>query len=566
PAPLRAAAARLLGAAAAVDAAPQLRRALLGDGPPILRRSSAAALAALAHAPGGGRIAVAALIEAISRPDPDAALTCSVAAALAAAGAVVAAPALSTLLNPGRPAALRAGWLAAVPALAHTPVDLWQAIPLDPGTRAVLLDSLAAGDTSDDQPSSLDELGRRQAEGAAAAAAAALATLAELRPDLADELCSRLRHAILHAPGALPPAGLLDALAHAAGDSVAAELEAILDSPTGTPALRWAAIERLGRAPSVAAWARGRLRAGGDDPFTLGKLAMILGDLGDQRALPDLQQIAVSGVAESYLRDSAVVAMGKIGGADADTALRAIITAIDAPEQLRARAVTALPQPLSDETRRALRQIVRAEGGAIPLTVAIGLTLARAGEREALPLLLRAAQSERAEDAARAIAALGDMGDQSAAPALVRISQGVTAAPGLRLAAVAALLDLDGAAQLPLLHGYLDSPLPPIRLRAHQILAKVAPGDPRLIAPVSDMSAPLVLRVDALERLMASHPTLSLASAILKHADEPPQLRICAARALGRSGRPEAVRALIEALGTDGPPLLRRSCVLALGA
>ncbi|NNJ10187.1 hypothetical protein EKD04_007590 [Chloroflexales bacterium ZM16-3] len=562
---LRAVAAILLGEHGDVAVAPHLRHTLLGDGPPILRRASAAALAALARTPGGRESAVATLIDALARPEPDAALTVQIATSLGALGVTAAIPALSTLLGSRRPTSLRAGWLAAVSALTHTPAERWSTIPLDPNTRAVLIDSLATGETEEDQPSSLDELGIRQAAQTALAAADALAAIAEQRPDLAADLCSRIRHALLHVPGPQPAAGLLGALARAAGAEVAAELEAILDSPEGTPSLRWAALDQLGRNPTIARWALERLNSGGDDPFTQGKLVTTLGELGDQRAIPALRQISARSDADLHIRTLAVAALGQLGGDEADTALRAIISAGDAPAPLRAAAVAALPPPLSDETRHTLHQIARAEGGLPDLAAAIGSALAGAGERTILPLLLRTAQSERAEHAVCAIDAIGELGDQSAAPLLVRISQAATAAPGVRLAAIAALLRLDGPAHLPLLRSHIDSPIPPLRIRAHQILAKIAPGDPQLFAPVSDISAPLALRLAALERLMADHPTLSLVGAILKRADEPPQLRLCVARGLGRSDRPEAARMLLEALGTDGPPLLRRHCVLALG-
>jgi HEAT repeat protein len=214
----------------------------------------------------------------------------------------------------------------------------------------------------------------------------------------------------------------------------------------------------------------------------------------------------------------------------------------------------------------ALRQVARGEGGAPQLIGAIGKALARAGEREILSLLLREAQSERPEEAIGAIGAIGDLGDPGAAPVLVRISQSAIASPGVRLAAVASLLRLDGPAHLPLLRVYLDSPIPPLRLRAHQILAQIDPASPQLIEPASDVGAPLALRLTAVESLLAQLPALSLAEAILKHADEPPQLRISIAGALGRSGSPGAAQTLREALGADGPPLLRRRCVEALGA
>ncbi|MEI7772456.1 MAG: HEAT repeat domain-containing protein, partial [Chloroflexales bacterium] len=565
PTALRAAAARLLGATGGGADVPPLRRILLGDRPTLLRRAAAAGLADLARAPGSRGAAVAALIAAIARPDIDAALTARSAAALGAAGATQAIPALTSLLDHGRPAAMRATWLAAAPDLGHTPAELWPTLGLEPSTRTVLLDSLACGETAADQPSSLEELGARQADQVASAAAEALAAIAGLRPALASDLCSRIRRAILDAPGPHPPAGLLRALAHAAGERVAVELATILDAPSGTPSLHWATLDQLDHTPQAADWLLERLRSATDDTFTRSKLVEIIGGMGDLRATPALRAIAISPAGDPHLRACAIDALGRIGTGDAGVALLQIAKDSEAPPPLRAAAIDALPEPLADPARAALRQIARAEGLAPPLVAAVGQRLARAGEREVLPLLLRAAQSEQLQESTAAIDAIAALGDQSAAPLLVRISQSPIAAPSVRLAAVAALLRLDGPAHLPLLQAYLESPLPPLQILAHQILAQIDPSDTHLIGPVTAMGAPLALRLAALERLSARSPAISLLAAIIERPDEPPQLRLGVARALGQTGQAEAAHALQAALAAGGPPLLRRRYITALG-
>ncbi|NTW00716.1 MAG: HEAT repeat domain-containing protein, partial [Oscillochloris sp.] len=565
PTPLRAAAARLLGMTGDVTIAPHLRRTMLNDGPPIVRRAAVDALAALAQTPGGKDGAVASLIDAIARPEIDATLTCHIATALGAAGATMAILALSTLLDPSRPAALRANWIAAVPELAHTPITQWATLPLRPHVRMILIDSLATGDTVADQPSSLDELAIRQAEQSATAAADSLARIAQQRPDLADDLCSRIRRTIVHTPWPHPPVGLLAALGRAAGEHSTDEIEQILNSPASTPALRWATLDQLGRNPAAIGWLQNRLYTGNDNVFIQGLIATLLGDLAAQEAVPTLRAITIDPVSDPRLREQTIVALGKIGNSEASIALLTLIKESSVPASLRAAAIDALSHPLSDTAYRTLRQIARTEGGVPTLASAVSRRLARAGEREILPLLLRNAQSDQAEEAISAIEAIVHLGDQSAISLLVRISQSVTAAPSVRLTAIAALIQIEGATHLPLLRSYLDSPISPIRLHAHQILAQTEPSNATLVEPLADMDAPLALRLAAMDRMIAQSPDLNLIAAILSNSEESPQLRLNSTTALADSGDPETIYALLDVLGTDSPPVLLHRCIAALG-
>ncbi|NTV63098.1 MAG: hypothetical protein HGA65_06130, partial [Oscillochloris sp.] len=565
PTPLRAAAARLVGVSGIIATLPQLRQLLLSSESPSLRRAAAAALASIAHTPAGKTTAVAVLIEALSQPEPDAALTARIADTLGAVRATTAIPALGTLLYPNRAVALRAGWLAALPTLASTSAVRWPDMSLSPGIRAVLLDTIAVGETLDDQPSNLEELSQRQAEQTMVAAASALAKVAQQRLDLAGELCSRIRRALLGICGLRPSAALFAALAQAAGETITNELEAILNSPESNPALRWAALDQLGSQVHIG-WLLERLRAGNDDNFIQAKLIATLGDLKAQQAISDLRVIALDTDAELSLRICAAEALGSIGGVEGNRALLSLIRAGDSPLQLRITALDALHPPLSDDLRQVLRQIAHAESSSSEFALVIGRVRARAGEPESLALLLRAALSEQTSEAGEAIYAIGELGDPSASSSLVRISQSPVAAPSVRLAAVAALLQIDGPGQLPLLRAYLESPILPLRLKAHQILAQVMPDAPQLLAPLSDPDAPLSLRSAALDRLAGRRYGLQLLSTLIQQADEPAQLRLAVADALGQIPEPESARALLAALKLDGPPLLRRRCVTSLAA
>jgi hypothetical protein len=146
------------------------------------------------------------------------------------------------------------------------------------------------------------------------------------------------------------------------------------------------------------------------------------------------------------------------------------------------------------------------------------------------------------------------------------------AAPGVRLAAVAALLRLGGAEYEPLVREYLAAASPPLRLQAYAALAAVFPDDPRLAEPLADPDAPLALRLQALAHLATHYPEAPIIAAVLAAADEHPQIRLDASAILARSANSAAVAALAAALAPPlpatepAPLLLRRRCAHSLGA
>jgi HEAT repeat protein len=288
-------------------------------------------------------------------------------------------------------------------------------------------------------------------------------------------------------------------------------------------------------------------------------------------ALSTLRRIARSAGHDAHLRRRAVVALGRLDHPDAAAALISITADPGTPIALRAAAATALPTFLSNDERISLRHALRGDRIPPELTAAVARALARAGEREALTPLIRSAQNDSGAEALASIEAMADLGDQSVAPILVRISQSPLAAPGVKLAAIAALLRLGGAEYESLLREYLAAPSPPLRTQAHAALAAAFPADPRLGAPLADPGAPLALRLQALMHLGTHNPDSALISAVVAAPDEHPQVRLAAAHILARATRDEAVTSLAAPLTAaeddvdPPPPMLRRRCLQALG-
>lgn len=563
-APLRAAVARHLSALGVASALAPLRSALLAEGPLLVRRAAAAALGELARFNACREDALAGLIAALAGPWLDAPLAATIARGLAACGPA-ALPALGELLAPRLADDLRARWLAWVPDLARTPAAEWPGLAMPPAVRAALHEAMTAGETPADRPGGVEELAERQAAAVGQHAADALVALARRHPSLRREAALLLRRALR--PGRPPEllTHLLDRLGDLLGDNPVA-LDALLDGLGESPQLRWLALERLGARPAGVDALIRRLQAGLDDGFTRAKIAELLGARHELSALPVLRHVAESRDEELHLRRSAAGAIGRLGDPAATAALLRLVADTYTPTEVRAAAAAALPGDLDPASCRLLREQVRAERPQAGLAAAVLAALGRAGDREALPLLMRYAQSDRPDEAVAAIEAIVALAEPSVAPALVRVTQASSATPGVRLAAVAALLELCGEEYLPLLRSYLESPIMPLRLRAHAALAAHDPQNPRLISPVADTTAPLALRLEALARLLARGADDEVLPLLLANPAEEPQLRLAAAAGLGRATRPEAAAQLRAALTDAELPLLRRYCLRSLAA
>ncbi|NJM07665.1 HEAT repeat domain-containing protein [Candidatus Gracilibacteria bacterium] len=359
--------------------------------------------------------------------------------------------------------------------------------------------------------------------------------------------------------------GLLAALLALSEDHGASELGECLADSALDAGTRWLAIECLGAHPAALTPMLRYLEGGTLDSFNAGQLIAAIGSHANLQALPVLRRLADDHRLDLYLRLCAVRALGMVADAAAVAVLMPIGTDASAPLVLRAAAIAALPGALDPTVRRTLRDLLRQERQQTELVAAAVSSLGRAADREALPLLLRYAQSERSDEAIAAIEALVAIGDATVVPVLVHVSQSAVVAAAVRLRAVQALLQLAGDEYLPLLQSYLDSRQPALREQAYAVLAAHDPGDLRLRTPLADLQAPLALRLQAMTVLATERPHDPVALAILEAADEPLQLRLLAATALAFS-RDTRMQQHLLAIVVDAtaPPLLARRCFEAL--
>lgn len=560
----RAAVARHLGRMGVGAALPDLRAILLGNGEPLLRRAAAAALGDLVRRPALREAALAALIAGLEHAHVDSSLIAQIALALGMSGASAAIPALGRLLSPLLDDELRVAWLSSIPDLAILPAAEWPALPLAPTVRVLLLEQLAVGATPADQPTSLAELVSRQTDTILHAAVTALTAIGSLQPSRRNDIRALLRRALRSERRQQAIDRLLIPLAAISTNGGASDLEAFLSDPGADLRLRWCALDRLGRGPVAAEILLRRLESGSDDGFIRGRLIELLGEQRVKAALPPLRQIAEQRGGDPHLRRCAIAALGRLAEPAAEATLLRIVLDSHAPLDARSAAAAALPPLLDPAICQSLRELLRIERQPHELAAAVLAALGRSGDRESLTLLLRYAQSEQPTEAMAAITAIVAVGERSVAPTLVQVTQNTLVAPGVRLAAVIALLQLWGAEYLPLLRNYLHSSLLPLRIQAHAALARLNPDDARLLAPVADASAPLALRLAAIGHLATLRPADPVLPMLVINPDEPLQIRIAAAQALAHAADPTAVDGLSAALATDGPPQLHRQCVESL--
>ena len=562
---LRAVVVHQIGRLGISTALPELSAILTSPGSPLLRRAVTRALANLGRSPTLRAAVTTALIAGLRHSATDAILGEQIVYALGQTGSTEAVAPLTALLAPRLAELLHQNWLRVAPALEQTSADAWPDLPLPESLHLSLIDILAEGDTLADPPSRIEELVERQAIRLAAAAAAALAELgstAELRKPVID----RLRQSLYNEQRTEVIRALLKALGQVSDP--AGELQAIFALSNAHPNLSWLAIECLGSHPRAFDTLRHRLEQDSDEPFVQAMITNVLGTFRRSEALPILYRIASAPKGDPRLRSAAVSAIARSSDPEAIRMLVAIAADSLVPSTLRMIAAVALPAELSSDARIAIRQALRAERLAPEVMLALQRVLARTGDHEAITQLLHLIQSNSGVKAITVIDAIAELKSADITPLLVRISQNALAPAGVRLAAVEALLQIDSQEHLPLLNEYLRASAPPLRMQAHAILTRLLPHDPRLSIPLSDRSAPLALRLQALAHVVTYTPDSPLLATIVTTANEHPQVRMAAAAALINSTHPDAVVSLAAMLrpGEQADvPVLRRRCCLSLG-
>jgi HEAT repeat protein len=362
-------------------------------------------------------------------------------------------------------------------------------------------------------------------------------------------------------------AEIIAALADVEGHESAEALGYLLDEQADNPMMGWLVVRQLTDHPAGEPVMRRALMQPELGPFTRGALAEGLGQRGSVAALPTLRQLASDSDSDPHLRAQAVLALGLLNDSGTETALIQLIRDPKEEATLRGLAAENLPEQLSTEGRRFLRDLLRNERPSPAIAAGALRTLGRVHDREALPLMLRYVQDETPAVAQAAIAALVDLDDGSVAPMLVRITQHPGADHALRLQAVGALLRIGGEGYRPLLRIYLNQGALPFRLLALEHLVDAGAPDDELLTILAGQNWPPALRLLLLDYFAGDTVAAPVLTGILETEGDDVQIRMLAADGLGRLQWEPAVPSLIRlAEQSETPSALRPHCITALRA
>jgi HEAT repeat protein len=551
---IRSAAARRLGAAKHIEALDLLIRLIDNpQTPPALAEACCDAIGALGARAGGG-----ALLRVLRRTPADVTLILAALRALGQIGAAEMSEPISHLLGAEALQLLQHDISAAQ---LEQPLDALaddQALPLAIALR--LAAALDMGTTVAGRPTTLAEFLSAEADLLRVTAARALATIG------GNTARAALLAALLDDSTGGATAEVIAALADLEGTSSAEALGYLLAAPEVNPLSRWLVVRRLTDHPAGEDVLRRALTQPTTDTFTRGAVAEGLGQRGSFAALPALRQIAEDREQDQQLRAQALLALGLLNEQASETALIRMIADPQENTMLRGLAAEHLPEQLSSEGRRFLRDLLRNERPPAPIVIGGLRALGHVRDREALPLMLRYGQDENAEIAQAAITALTDLGDGSVAPLLVRITHHTGADHTLRLQAAGALLRIGGDGYRPLLRVYLEQGPLPLRLLAleHLIASNTATDD--LLAMLASPDWPAMLRLRLIDYFAGELAAAPVLADILEDQSDQIQLRALAAEALGQMQSSAALTTLVKLTDTEETPAaLRLRCIDALG-
>jgi HEAT repeat protein len=284
-------------------------------------------------------------------------------------------------------------------------------------------------------------------------------------------------------------------------------------------------------------------------------LAIVLGCSKDSRALsPLLRWLDDPRGRNSFVRDAAIAALGRLGDRQAVPPLLAKLDDLDAIARVTAievlgrlgdrQAVPPLLTKLDDPENFIRRTAIEALG--------------RLGDRQAVPPLLTKLDDFDATTRVTAIEALGRLGDRQAVPPL--LAKLDDPENYIRVTAIEALGRLGDRQAVPPLLAKLDDPKPQIRWIAIEALGRL--GDrqavPPLLAKLDDPENFIRwIAIEALGRLGDQQATESL---ILLVEDRDHRVSLAAAAALVALGADRGSIALTEFL-THGSALWRKAAV-----
>jgi len=547
---VRGAAARMLGALRYRAALPDLLRLVEPAATnPALVLGCCDGLGAL----GSGEATVA-LLRLIERARGDAEQTIAAVRALGRIGDVEAVEPLSRLLGGEALYRFQRG---IEPRLIEQSVELCLHDPDVPRPIARRLAvALESSSTAEARPTTLIEFLTSEADRVRSAAAAALGAIG------GNPARAALLAALLDDASAGATADVIATLGQVEGSTSAEALGYALEVHQQNPLTGWLIVRQLTDHPAGEEIMRRALARQDIDPFTSGALVEALGQRRALGALGEIRAIAEDRGRDLQLRSQAVLALGLLDDPAVEPFLVRLIGDEHEDIGLRGMAAEHLPQALSPDGRRMLRELLRNERPATPLVIGALRALGRARDHESLPLMLRYTQDETATVAQAAIAALTELGDSSMAPMLVRITQSPSADHALRLQAIGALLQIGGSGYRPLLRVYLGQGALPFRLLALEYLIGGGAPAEELLALLANRAWPTALRLRLLDAFADDTTAAPALASILRDADDDLQIRGLAAEALGRMHRNTADLIGLAADQTT-PVALRVRCLEA---
>ncbi len=468
--------------------------------PALIRQEAATALGWLGQCDDLQADACTTLNTLIQTDVADVELTICAVQALGVMGATRNVPTLGALLNTDMAARLRNAWLTCMPDLAVIPTNMWCDLHLPDAMRVTLLTALAHGDTDADQPGSIEEWARREASRVRIAVIQALTNIAQH----ADrESCETIRAMLMATLRSIPPGQeaehILSGVMRMGDAGEAVDLVHLLYDDTLDVMIRWQVVEQLGTNPLALSALLTYLDQTHPDPFIGSKVAEIMGQQQVLAALPILRRLAEQSDGVPHLRMQAMAALGMIGTPAAELALFHIVVNITISPTLRAAAAAALPARLHAEFQEPLRKLIGQERLAPELLAELLNALGRMHDRHALPLFLRYIHDDNPVVALAALGAIAATSDNSLAPLVVRLAQNRSTDQRVRMGAIGVLLHLCGTEYLPLLREYLSRPALSLHMQAYDYLFRLHPDDPAITALLTDESAPLAVRLHAVE-------------------------------------------------------------------
>lgn len=550
---LRAAAAQALGSADYITALRDMIRLL--DAPPAAYTLIEGCCDGLGKL--GNAEATEPLLALLERSYHDPQITRAAIHALGQIGDVHACEPLGALLGAG---ALQRLQRHLTPRLLQLPIEHCRdnsAIP--PRLIEHIAATLASAISPEAQPTTLGEFLAGEADQVRTTAAQALAAIG------GNSARAALLAAVIDDTAGGATADLISALAEIDGADNLDVFTYLLESAEISPMTRWLVVQQLTTHPNSEPLMTNALMNTSLDAFTRGALAEGLGQRHALSALPLLRTLAEDASGDAHLRAQAILGLGLLNDTTTETILLRIVGDTTEDSTLRGLAADYLPTELSAEGRRALRELLRNDRPPVPLLIGILRTLGRTHDHESLQLVLRYSEDANSLIAQAAIDALADLGDSSATPKLVQISQQPAGDHALRLQAVGALLRLGGAEYRQLLRSYLQQGALPFRLLALEALISADTPATELSALLAERSWPVPLRLRLMEYLAGDIAAAPLLTEILHTNDDEPQIRAHAAEALGRMHWQAATPVLTEiALDTQGALPIRLRCITAL--